>query len=73
LLELLPTDLFRSRKGQPESNPKDSGDEALWLLDKPLAYPPDPLDGRVLSGRQEEKHMKQVREGLSDQLLVQEL
>jgi hypothetical protein len=25
------------------------------------------------SGRQEERHMKQKREGLSDQLLVQEL
>jgi len=32
----------------PESNPKDSGNETRRLLDKPQAYPPDPLDGRVL-------------------------
>ena len=31
----------------PESNPKDSGNETRRLLDKPLAYSPDPLDGRV--------------------------
>ena len=34
----------------PESNPKDSGNEVRRLLDKPLAYPPDPLDGRVPTG-----------------------
>ena len=31
-----------------EANPKDSGNETRRLLDKPLSYPPDPLDGRVL-------------------------
>jgi hypothetical protein len=36
----------------PESDPKDSGNEYGRLLDKPLAHLSDPLGGRVLLRKQ---------------------